>query len=77
MLRDDGEEPCGLTHRPQYAVFPEDEGGFANGDQYYVGDSGLLVKPVVVEGATKTDVYIADNQVSSRARSTSRGAARQ
>lgn len=45
-------------------MFPQDEGGFANGDQYYVGDSGLLVKPVVVEGATKTDVYIADNQVS-------------
>jgi alpha 1,3-glucosidase len=44
-------------------VFPEDPAGFAIDDQYYVGDSGILVKPVVVEGATKTDVYISDNQV--------------
>jgi hypothetical protein len=34
-------------------------------DQYYVGDSGLLFKPVVVEGATSTEVYLADDQVSS------------
>ncbi|WOO82688.1 Glucosidase 2 subunit alpha [Vanrija pseudolonga] len=47
---------------PQYAYFPEDEGGFAVDDQYYVGDSGLLFKPVVTEGATTTDVYLADNQ---------------
>jgi len=50
-------------HRPQYAVFPEDKGGFAIDDQYYVGDSGILVKPVTKEGATSTDIYIADNQV--------------
>lgn len=34
------------------------------GDQYYVGDSGLLFKPVVTEGATSTDVYLSDDQVS-------------
>ena len=51
-------------HRPQYAVFPEDKGGFAIDDQYYVGDSGILVKPVTKEGATSTEIYIADNQVS-------------
>lgn len=50
--------------RPQYAVFPEDEGGFAIDDQYYVGGEGLLVKPVTKEGAPSVDVYIADNQVS-------------
>ena len=50
--------------RPQYTVFPEDEAGFAIDDQYYVGDSGLLFKPVVKEGATKTDIYLSDNQVS-------------
>lgn len=50
--------------RPQYAVFPGDEGGYNVDDQYYVGDSGLLFKPVVVEGATSTDVYLADDQVS-------------
>lgn len=33
-------------------------------DQYYVGDSGLLFKPVVTEGAASTDVYLADDQVS-------------
>jgi len=50
--------------RPQYTVFPEDKGGFAIDDQYYVGDSGILVKPVTTEGATTTDGYISDNQVS-------------
>jgi hypothetical protein len=58
---------CGrgiLMGRPQYAVFPGDEGGYNVGDQYYIGDSGLLFKPVVVEGATSTDVYLADDQVS-------------
>ena len=54
-----------LTDRPQYAVFPGDEAGYTVDDQYYVGDSGLLFKPVVTEGATSTDVYLADDQVSS------------
>ncbi|OCF36365.1 alpha 1,3-glucosidase [Kwoniella heveanensis BCC8398] len=48
--------------RPQYAAFPEDEAGFAIDDQYYVGDSGLLFKPVVTEGAESTQVYISDAQ---------------
>lgn len=52
--------------RPQYAVFPEDEQGFAIDDQYYIGDSGLLFKPVTQEGAETTEVYISDNQVSLR-----------
>ncbi|WWC60829.1 uncharacterized protein I303_103405 [Kwoniella dejecticola CBS 10117] len=46
--------------RPQYAVFPEDEQGFAIDDQYYVGDSGLLFKPVVQEGAETSQVYFSD-----------------
>lgn len=54
-----------LMIRPQYAVFPGDEAGYTVDDQYYVGDSGLLFKPVVVEGAASTDVYLADDQVSS------------
>lgn len=53
-----------LMIRPQYAVFPGDEAGYTVDDQYYVGDSGLLFKPVVTEGATSTDVYLADDQVS-------------
>ena len=52
-----------IGSRPQYAMFPEDEGGFAIDDQFYLGDSGLLVKPVTREGAVTTDVYISDNQV--------------
>ncbi|WVQ78487.1 hypothetical protein IAT38_000573 [Cryptococcus sp. DSM 104549] len=48
--------------RPQYTVFPEDERGFAIDDQYYVGDSGLLFKPVTQEGAVTSEVYISDAQ---------------
>jgi alpha 1,3-glucosidase len=53
-----------LTGRPQYAVFPDDERGFAIDDQYYIGNEGLLVKPVTVQGATTTQVYLSDNQAS-------------
>lgn len=53
-------------------MFPEDEQGFGIDDQFYVGDSGLLVKPVTVEGATTTEVYISDSQVGHSHRSSSR-----
>jgi hypothetical protein len=45
-------------------MFPSDEAGYAIDDQYYIGDSGLLFKPVVKEGATETDVYLSDDEVS-------------
>ena len=48
--------------RPQYYVHPADENGFAIDDQLYLGSTGLLVKPVVTEGATSTDVYLADDE---------------
>ncbi|KAK4704738.1 hypothetical protein P7C70_g1477, partial [Phenoliferia sp. Uapishka_3] len=48
--------------RPQYVVFPDDAKGFAIDDQFYLGSSGFLVKPIVDEGATETSIYIADNQ---------------
>ncbi|KAI5480797.1 glycoside hydrolase family 31 protein [Pseudohyphozyma bogoriensis] len=48
--------------RPQYVVFPEDSDGYAIDDQFYLGSSGLLVKPVVTEGAVETEIYISDNQ---------------
>ncbi|GAA93397.1 glycoside hydrolase family 31 protein [Mixia osmundae IAM 14324] len=48
--------------RPQYVVFPDDTAGFAVDDQFYVGDTGLLVKPVGQEGVTEVEVYIADEQ---------------
>ena len=53
--------------RPQYVVFPSDPNGFAIDNQFYFGSSGLLVKPVVEEGATSAEVYIADDQVRLRA----------
>ncbi|KAI9847935.1 MAG: hypothetical protein M1837_001452 [Sclerophora amabilis] len=46
--------------RPQYWVFPSDERGFAIEDQFHIGSTGLLAKPVTTEGATAVDVYLAD-----------------
>ncbi|KAL8278215.1 hypothetical protein RQP46_009388 [Phenoliferia psychrophenolica] len=48
--------------RPQYVLFPDDAQGFAIDDQFYLGSTGLLVKPVVAEGATETSIYISDDQ---------------
>jgi hypothetical protein len=44
-------------------MFPQDKQGFAIDDQYYIGNSGLLVKPVTAPDVQKTDVYIAEAQV--------------
>ena len=46
--------------RPSFYVDPEDEKGFAIDDQFYVGSTGLLVKPVVTEGQEKIDIYFAN-----------------
>jgi alpha 1,3-glucosidase len=48
--------------RPQYVAFPDDDEGFALDDQFYIGTSGLLVKPVVEEESEETDIYLSDNQ---------------
>ena len=48
--------------RPQYYVHPDDEAGFAIDDQLYLGSTGLLAKPVVTEGATSVDIYLADDK---------------
>ncbi|EEQ89263.1 alpha 1,3-glucosidase [Blastomyces dermatitidis ER-3] len=48
--------------QPQYYVHPEDEAGFAIDDQLYLGSTGLLAKPIVAEGATSTDIYLADDE---------------
>lgn len=48
--------------RPQYLVHPADEAGFAIDDQYYIGSSGLLVKPPAQEGAAAVDMYLADSE---------------
>lgn len=48
--------------RPQYYVFPDDEEGFAIDDQLYLGNTGLLAKPVVQENTFTTEIYIADDE---------------
>ena len=48
--------------RPQFLMFPKDTSGYAIDDQYYIGDSGLLVHPAVKEGVTSVDVYLAEEQ---------------
>ncbi|KAF8963588.1 alpha glucosidase [Flammula alnicola] len=49
--------------RPQFIVFPKDKTGFEIDDQYYIGSSGLLVKPVTEKDAREAKVYLAEDQV--------------
>ncbi|KAG7091271.1 hypothetical protein E1B28_010321 [Marasmius oreades] len=49
--------------RPHYVVFPKDKAGFELDDQFWLGSSGLLVKPVTEKGATEASVYIPEDQV--------------
>ncbi|KIW29067.1 uncharacterized protein PV07_04910 [Cladophialophora immunda] len=48
--------------RAQYFVHPSDERGFDIDDQMYLGSTGLLVKPVTVEGGESVDVYLSDDE---------------
>ncbi|KAI9824990.1 MAG: hypothetical protein M1819_000788 [Sarea resinae] len=47
--------------RPLFFTHPHDERGFAIDDQFYIGSTGLLAKPVTAEGATTVDIYIPDD----------------
>lgn len=49
--------------RPQYFVYPSDESGFAIDDQFFVGGTGLLAKPVVTQDATSVDIYLPDDEI--------------
>jgi alpha 1,3-glucosidase len=49
--------------RPHYFVYPGDDNGFAIDDQFFVGSTGLLAKPVVTEGATSVEIYLPDNEL--------------
>jgi alpha 1,3-glucosidase len=44
-------------------MFPNDEQGYGIDDQFYLGSSGLLCKPVTTRGATSASVYLSDAQV--------------
>lgn len=48
--------------RPMYWTHPSEEGGFAIDDQFFVGETGLLVKPVVEKDKDMADVYIPDEE---------------
>ena len=48
--------------RPQYYQFPSDERGFGIDDQFYLGGTGLLAKPVTQEGAESQEIYLADGE---------------
>jgi alpha 1,3-glucosidase len=49
--------------RPHYFQYPADESGFAIDDQFFVGGTGLLAKPVVTEKAESVDIYLPDDEV--------------
>jgi len=49
--------------RPHYVVFPKDKAGFDLDDQFFIGSSGLLVKPVTEKDVTETTIYIPEDQV--------------
>ena len=65
--------PLTSGHRPQYIVLPKNEAGFSVDDQYYIGASGLLVKPITGAGVTETTVYIGEDQVREILKSRCRG----
>jgi alpha 1,3-glucosidase len=44
--------------RPHYFVHPSDEKGFTLDDQFYIGSTGLLAKPIVAESAESVEIYI-------------------
>ncbi|KAI9744271.1 MAG: hypothetical protein M1818_002423 [Claussenomyces sp. TS43310] len=49
--------------RPHYFVYPGDENGFTLDDQFFVGSTGLLAKPVVTEGAESVEIYLPDDEI--------------
>ncbi|KAF9066549.1 alpha-glucosidase [Rhodocollybia butyracea] len=49
--------------RPHYVMFPKDPVGFAIDDQFFIGSSGILVKPITEKEITETTVYLPDDQV--------------
>ncbi|TGJ79525.1 hypothetical protein E0Z10_g9236 [Xylaria hypoxylon] len=48
--------------RPMYWTHPSSEDGFGIDNQFFVGSTGILVKPVIEKGKTTEDVYIPDGE---------------
>ncbi|KAM0486610.1 hypothetical protein ACHAP7_002413 [Fusarium lateritium] len=49
--------------RPMFWTHPSEEAGFALEDQFFVGSTGLLVKPVTEQGKESVDIWIPDDEV--------------
>jgi alpha 1,3-glucosidase len=49
--------------KPIFYECPHNLQAYEIDDQFFLGDSGLMVKPVTGEGATNVDVYLPDNEV--------------
>jgi len=49
--------------RPMFLMFPDDEEALTIDDQFFFGDTGIIVKPVVEEGATTTKIWIPDDGI--------------
>ncbi|CRG87399.1 alpha 1,3-glucosidase [Talaromyces islandicus] len=48
--------------RPEYYVHPHDEQVFGMDDQLYLGETGLLAKPVVNKDQDSVDIYLSDDE---------------
>ncbi|KAH7165805.1 family 31 glycoside hydrolase [Dactylonectria macrodidyma] len=49
--------------RPMVWTHPSEESGFAIEDQFFVGSTGLLAKPVTQQDKTSVDIWIPDEEV--------------
>lgn len=49
--------------KPIFYECPHNVDAYEIDDQFFLGNSGLMVKPVTSEGATSVDVYLPDNEV--------------
>ncbi|KAK4656989.1 glucosidase II [Podospora pseudocomata] len=49
--------------KPLYYTHPDEEAGFPIDNQFFVGNTGLLVKPVTEENKETQDIFVPDNEV--------------
>jgi alpha 1,3-glucosidase len=49
--------------KPMFYTHPSEEGGFAIDDQFFVGNTGLLAKPITQKDRVEVDIWIPDSEV--------------
>ncbi|KAK9447728.1 glycosyl hydrolases family 31-domain-containing protein [Limtongia smithiae] len=49
--------------RPMFLIAPDNEDILDIDDQFFWGETGLLVKPIVQQGALSTEIYLPDDEV--------------